>query len=78
MNLKEELAQAIKNHDHYYQYSDDHRVYSSGMAQRNGIMELLKVVFDKKSEQLKFWNEHAPEGCGYTKTYIQELIDNGN
>jgi len=75
---KEELAQAIKNHDHYYQYSDDHRVYSSGMAQQKAITDVLKLLFVKKSEQLTFWHEHAPHNAQYRKEYINQLIEMGD
>jgi 6-phosphogluconate dehydrogenase len=75
---KKELAQAIKNHDHHFQYSDDHRVWTAGRARRDEILNELAKQFDKKSQRLMFWNEYAPENCGYTKSYIQELINNGN
>ena len=75
---KKELSQAIKNHDHHWQFSDDHRVWSGGRAHRDMILEELEKMFNKKSERLIFWNEHAPKGSGYAKSYIQELIDNGN
>ena len=73
-----ELALAIKHHDHYYQMSDDHRVFLSGTAEKEAIIERLEEVFDKLSEQLEFWNEHAPEGRGYVKGYINELKSQGN
>ena len=73
-----ELATAIKHHDHYYQMSDDHRVFLSGTAEKEAILEPLEEVFNKKSEQLEFWNEHAPEGRGYVKGYINELKSQGN
>ena len=72
------LALAIKNHDHYHQMSDDHRVFLSGTAEKEAILERLEEVFNKKSEQLEFWNEHAPEGKGYVKGYINELKSQGN
>mgnify|MGYP003118854631 FL=1 len=73
-----ELALAIKHHDHHYNMSDDFRVYNSGRINKEAILNLLQETFDKKSEQLEFWNEHAPNGCGYTKTYINELKAEGN
>ena len=48
------------------------------MANKEAILERLEEVFDKKSEQLEFWNEHAPEGRGYVKGYINELKSQGN
>ena len=57
--------------------SDDHRVFLSGTAEKEAILERLEAVFDKKSEQLEFWNEHAPKGCGYTQAYIDELKSQG-
>ena len=74
---KKDLAHAIKHHDHYYMYSDDGGVFRRGSTDRDMILDALEKQFDKKSQRLMFWNEHAPEGCGYTKKYIQELIDNG-
>ena len=73
-----ELAIVIKHHDHYYNMSDDHRVYSSGRAERDHIMSELEEMFSKRSEQLEFWNEHAPDKCGYIQSYIDELKEEGN
>ena len=73
-----ELALAIRHHDHYYQMSDDHRIFLSGTAEKEAILERLEEVFDKKSEQLEFWHEQAPEGSGYVKGYINEIKSQGN
>jgi hypothetical protein len=71
------LALAIKNHDHYYNMSEDHGVWRRGVADREDITQHLEEMFSKRSEQLEFWNEHAPKGCGYTQAYIDELKSQG-
>ena len=73
-----ELALAIKHHDHHYNMSDDHGVWQRGVRNSEVLNEILNEMFNKKSERLEFWNEHAPDGCGYTKTYINELKAEGN
>ena len=75
---KEQLAEAIRNHDHFSHMSDDHRVYLQGVEQRRLIELELDALFAKRSDKLKFWNEHAPDGCGYTKAWIEALKDQGN
>ena len=72
-----ELASRIKYHDHYYNMSDDHGVWRRGVADREDITQRLEETFSKRSERLEFWNEHAPEGCGYTQEFIDELKSKG-
>ena len=72
-----ELALAIRHHDHYYQMSDDHRVYSSGRSERDTIMHELENMFDKVSDRLEFWNSNCPDGVGYRQDYINELKAEG-
>jgi len=72
-----ELASRIKYHDHYYNMSEDHGVWRRGVADRDDITQRLEETFSKRSEQLEFWNEHAPKGCGYTQAYIDELKSQG-
>ena len=71
------LASRIKYHDHYYNMSDDHGVWRRGVADREDITQRLEETFSKRSELLEFWNEHAPEGCGYTQEFIDELKSQG-
>ena len=73
-----ELALAIKHHDHHYNMSDDHGVWRRGVKEREFLTEKLDELFNKKSEALEFWNEHAPKGCGYTKAWIEALKAKGN
>ena len=73
-----ELALAIKHHDHHYNMSDDNSVWRAGVREREVINEALDEMFSKKSEALEFWNEHAPDGRGYTKAWIEALKAKGN
>ena len=57
--------------------SDDHGVWRRGVADREDITQRLEETFSKRSELLEFWNEHAPEGCGYTQEFIDELKSQG-
>ena len=72
------LALAIKHHDHYYNMSDDHGVWQKGVRNSEVLNDKLNELFNKKSEGLEFWNEHAPDGCGYTKNWIEALKSKGN
>jgi len=72
-----ELALAIRHHDHYYNMSDDHRVYSSGRSERDHIMSELETMFNKVSDRLEFWNTNCPDSVGYTQEYINELKAEG-
>ena len=71
------LASRINYPDHYYNMSDDHGVWRRGVADREDITQRLEETFSKRSELLEFWNEHAPEGCGYTQEFIDELKSQG-
>lgn len=75
---KEQLAEAIRNHDHFSHMSDDHRVYLQGVEHRRLIELELDAVFAKRSDKLKFWNEHAPHAAQYRKEYINQLIKLGD
>tara|TARA_Y100000356_G_C11091176_1_gene199316 strand:- start:40 stop:297 length:258 start_codon:yes stop_codon:yes gene_type:complete len=75
---KKQLAEAIRNHDHFSHMSDDHRVYLQGVEQRRLIELELDALFAKRSDKLKFWNEHAPHAAQYRKEYINQLIQLGD
>ena len=58
----EQLEQAMLNHDWYFQFSDDHRVWSNGIASSDNIrsaMESLRIA--GLSEQVDaLWELHCP------------------
>ncbi len=39
-----ELEELLENHDWYYLYSDDNRVYQKGQSERDRIDELVKKL----------------------------------
>ena len=43
-----ELEQLLKAHDFYFEYSDDHQVYLSGLAERKEISEKIKQLGTSK------------------------------
>lgn len=50
---KEEYAELLENHDWFYQYSDDFRVYRKGEEERSNLRAFarqcdeLKLMYDK-------------------------------
>jgi hypothetical protein len=38
--MRQELDDLVKNYDEYFEYSDDHRVWEKGIAQRKRIAHL--------------------------------------
>ena len=54
-----ELCQALKNHDWYYEYSDDHRVWSNGSRERSKIKGLMSKL--PKQYAAELYNKYAPE-----------------
>lgn len=61
MNL-EEFEVLLKNHDWYYDFSDDHRVWQRGKAKGLEIVaarqELAAQGFDNQAEEL--YNKYCP------------------
>ncbi len=55
MNTEQEYRAALKAHDWYYDYSDDHSVWSAGRAQRDQLRQLRKSL----DSDGKIWNEIA-------------------
>lgn len=52
----------LKNHDWYYDRSDDYKQYAKGRDQKTKLRELfvqLKQIDTKKAEML--WNKYAPD-----------------
>jgi len=75
---REELAEQIQVHDHFYQMSDDNRYYLRGSAHHKLIQDELKSQFAKTSDRCIFWNENAPQNAQYRKEYIDQLIKLGD
>ena len=75
---KEELAQEIQVHDHFYNMSDDHRVWRQGTLHYQLIQNELKSKFVKTSDRCMFWNKYAPVSAHYRKEYINQLIELGD
>ncbi len=75
---KQELAEQIQVHDHFYQMSDDNRYYLKGSAHYKLIQDELKSQFAKTSDRCIFWNENAPHNAQYNKEHINKLIELGD
>ena len=58
MTLDQYIAQ-LKDHDWFYQYSEDHRVWQAG----RDVMEQLRAAQRLLDPQGLIWNEHAPKEC---------------
>jgi len=60
LNTLEEL---LKNHDWFYQYSDDYRVYSSGQKTWSTINTVIKALKDAGfgEETDALYNKYLPE-----------------
>jgi len=43
-SLHDQYIQLLKNHDWYYQYSDDHRAYTAGRESWGRIVHLQKQI----------------------------------
>ena len=61
------LEELLKNHDWFYQYSDDFRVYSSGQKTWDTINTVIKVLeeagFGKEADKL--YEKYLPELLKY-------------
>lgn len=47
----------LKNHDWFYEYSDDHRMWVRGKDQRAAILEAKKDL----DPDYILWNQYCPE-----------------
>ena len=63
-----EFDNALKNHDWFYSYSDDGRVYSNGKAEEKKLLE-----WSKRSASHKALHE-AYETANYHKQVISEGV----
>ena len=61
------LEKLLKNHDWFYQYSDDFSVYSSGRKTWDTISTAIKVLeeagFSKETDEL--YEKYLPEALKY-------------
>lgn len=53
----EQYIEALKNHDWFYEFSDDHSVYQRG---REAFMQLLQAQ-KKLDPKYEIWNQYAPK-----------------
>jgi hypothetical protein len=44
MNEKEKYIELLKNHDWYYEMSDDHNVWKRGLENEREIKRLMKLL----------------------------------
>ena len=58
-NDAEELELCLKTHDWYYAWSDDYRVYNTGIKERNKIEQLMDKVGEPQA--VKIYNQFTPE-----------------
>ena len=59
---RNKLQELLKNHDWYYQYSDDFSVYKSGTNEVDAIHKIIRNAGDKQNEALALYNSECPEG----------------
>lgn len=62
--LLEEYRELLSGFDWYYEYSDDHRVWTNGCRQRDKIrdVELKALRCGVDIEDIKtIWNRYAPK-----------------
>lgn len=59
----EKLEQLIKQHDFYYERSDDHRAYKAGLANLNEIIKVKACV--SQEDYVSLWNKYAPTGLKF-------------
>lgn len=53
----EDYIKALKAHDWYYEYSDDHSVWTRGRASKVAL-NAMQLVYDKA---YAIWNQHCPK-----------------
>jgi len=61
------LEKLLKNHDWFYQYSDDHRVYESGYRESNTINKVIEALKDAglSKEAYTLYEKYLPEPLKY-------------
>lgn len=67
-DLLAEFEKALRNHDWYYDYSDDGSVWRRGLAEADNIRRIRNELKStgKEAEAEALWKEHCPwaEGRG--------------
>lgn len=53
----EKYVEHLEYHDWYFNYSDDHRVWSAG----NDAQHVLRAEQKRLDPDFYLWNQHAPE-----------------
>tara|TARA_R100000773_G_scaffold22815_1_gene20105 strand:- start:12668 stop:12925 length:258 start_codon:yes stop_codon:yes gene_type:complete len=61
----DELEKALKAHDWTYAYSDDHRVWKRGQAERERIDELLSLAHRRGFTMMaaRLYKKYKPDYC---------------
>ena len=57
MSTEQQYRKALAGHDWYYDYSDDHTVWSRGAGVRAKLRDMRAQV----DPTGKIWNEYAPD-----------------
>jgi len=62
--LFDTLESQLKSHDWFYEYSDDHRYYNSGLRERsqiwNTIEKLQEIGENEFDRAIAMYKEHKP------------------
>ena len=53
----EEYARRLQTHDWFYDYSDDHSVWTKGSSERSDLYRIREDL----DPNYEVWNKHAPE-----------------
>ena len=59
---RKKLKEMLKNHDWFYNYSDDFSWYSSGRDELDAIHKIIRNAGDKQNEAIAMYNAECPEG----------------
>jgi hypothetical protein len=55
----DEYTAALKRHDWFYEYSDDHKVWTRGREQARA----LNAARQEHDKGYEIWNQYAPKDC---------------
>lgn len=58
----DQFAALVASHDLNYTYSDDGRVHSKGLAERNAIEALAREI--PREQAVAIWNAHVEKKMG--------------
>ena len=59
---RKKLQEMLKNHDWFYNYSDDFSAYTNGRDELDAIHKIIRNAGDKQNEALALYNSECPEG----------------